>query len=45
MHPRVARYGEQLAHLAERYQFRGVVTMQSKAKDADLLEECCVFYR
>jgi hypothetical protein len=45
MHPRVAPYGEQLAQLAERYQFRGVVAEQSKAKDTDLLEECCVFYR
>lgn len=45
MHPRVAHYGEQLAQLSERYQFRGVVAEQSKVKDTDLLEECCVFYR
>lgn len=45
MHPRVAGYGEQLVHLAERYQFRGVVGEQSRAEDADLLEECCVFYQ
>ncbi|MBA4364582.1 MAG: radical SAM protein [Coprothermobacter sp.] len=45
MHPRVAGYGEQLVHLAERYQFRGVVGEQSTAEDADQVEECCVFYK
>ncbi len=45
MHPRVAGYGEQLAQLAGKYQFRGAVGEQLKAEDAEQLEECCVFYR
>lgn len=45
MHPKVAGYGEQLAHLAGRYQFRGVVGEQSRADGAEQVEECCVFYK
>ena len=45
MHPRVAGYGEQLEHLAEQYQFRGVVGVKSSAEDAEQVEECCVFYK
>lgn len=45
MHPKVAGYGEQLACLAGRYQFRGVVGEASRAEDAEQVEECCVFYR
>jgi hypothetical protein len=44
MHPKVAGYGEQLAHLAGRYQFRGVVGEKSTTEDAEQLDECCVFY-
>lgn len=45
MHPRIAGYGEQLAQLAARYQFRGVVGEQSSEDGAEQVEECCVFYR
>ena len=45
MHPRVSGYGEQLAHLAGQYQFRGVVGEKFRVEDAEQVEECCVFYR
>jgi hypothetical protein len=45
MHPRVAGYGEQLEHLAEQYEFRGVVGEKSSIEDAKQVEECCVFYK
>ncbi len=45
MHPKAAGYGEQLARLARRYQFRGVVGEKESEEGADQVEECCVFYR
>lgn len=45
MHPKAGGYGEQLARLARRYQFRGVVGEQARDEGADQVEECCVFYR
>jgi len=45
MHPRAKGYGEQLAHLAGKYQFRGVVGEKLRTQDAEQVEECCVFYR
>lgn len=45
MHPRVAGYGSQLAQLAQRYGFRGVVGEKFPAHEVERVEECCVFYR
>ena len=45
MHPRVAGYGAQLAELAQRYRFRGVVGEKFPAEETERVEECCVFYR
>jgi uncharacterized radical SAM superfamily protein len=45
MHPRAGGYGEQLAHLAGKYQFRGVVGEKFRTQDGEQVEECCVFYR
>lgn len=45
MHPKAVGYGGQLARLAGKYQFRGVVGEQSEDEDAERIEECCVFYR
>jgi len=45
MHPKAVGYGEQLAHLAVQYQFRGVVGERAENEDAERVEECCVFYR
>lgn len=45
MHPKIAGYGDQLAHLAGQYQFRGIVGARPEPEDAEQVEECCVFYR
>ena len=45
MHPKAVDYGEQLARLAEQYQFRGVVGERAEDESTERMEECCVFYR
>ncbi|HWQ21289.1 MAG TPA: hypothetical protein VN478_01010 [Clostridia bacterium] len=45
MHPKAVGYGEQLAHLAAQYRFRGVVGERAEDECVEQVEECCVFYR
>lgn len=45
MHPKVHGYGEELAALAEKYRFLGVVGEPGTGMQREKIEECCAFYQ